>query len=126
MTLPTICLPAYVMRSLHSALVDWLLSDDLHPVLRDAMVTRCQGLTFDHFTLALLDGRLVVTQRTDPASGRLLIGVAVPAETKAVPLAELMDTQTGISADEVVRMTTADLDHDLERLLAGDNGCEER
>ena len=126
MTSPTITLPAHVLRSLHSGLVDWLAADDLPPVVRDAMVARCQGLTFDHFTLALLSNRLVVTQRTDEDSGHLLLGVAVPAQTKVVPLIELADPQTGVSADDVVGLNTYDLDAELVALLGGAAGGEQQ
>lgn len=119
-------LPTYAMRALHSRLVDWLMDEGVEMSVRHAMIGRCEGATFDAFISALLRERLVVTTRTDADTGRLLIGVGIPAHSKVVPLIELADPQTGVSADDVVGMQTLDLDAELVALLGGAAGSDEQ
>jgi len=117
--------PTPTMRALHSRFIDWLLDEAVGMVIRHAMVSRCEGADFTAFTHALLRERLVLTQRTDGETGEMYLGIAVPGETRAMPLFELGHLQSGMSAEDVVGVSLADLDAELARLLSaaagGDN-----
>ena len=109
-------LPGFVLRSLHSGWTDWLVQAP-EPV-RDAMIERCTGVTFQRFALALMAQRLVVLNRLDTDTDELHLGIGVPVQG-APPweLFWLRSSHTGLDWSLMAGIATHNLDQRLAELL---------
>lgn len=113
---PGIYLPSRALRALHSGYVDYLLT--LPEPLRDAFITRTNGLTFERFLLGLQARMLAVTVRA--VGEHVYLGLAVPAEDgNDLALFEITGTHAGVTADYVIKSVSLDLDRELAELLGG-------
>lgn len=109
-------LPGYALRALHSAWTDWL-ADAPGPV-RDSMIERCEGITFERFALALMRQALVVVNRLNEDTGDLSLGIAVPVkDSMPWELVWLPSSHTGIDVSTVIGLAIHDLDGQLSQLL---------
>lgn len=109
-------LPGFVLRALHSGWTDWLVQAP-EPV-RDAMIERCTGVTFQRFALALMAQRLVVLNRMDSDTDEISMGIGVPVKDAAPwELFWMRSSHTGLDWSLMVGMATHNLDQRLAELL---------
>ncbi len=113
-------LPGFALRALHSGWTDWLIQAPEE--VRDAMVQRCSGVTFQRFALALCAERLVVVHHLEDDTDHLTFGIGVPV-VGAAPwiLFWLPASHTGMSWSFMVATATHNLDKQLAELLGGEH-----
>lgn len=109
--------PGFTLRALHSGWTDWML--DAPEEVRDAILQRCAGASFQRFALSLMSQRLVIVNRLD--GDDMQVGVGVPVvDAEPWVLFWLRESQTGLTWSLVVGMATSNLDDELAELLAGE------
>lgn len=114
--LSMIDLPGFALRALHSAWTDWLLRAP--ESVRDSMIERCSGATFQRFCLALMAHRLVVINKLDDDSAELFIGIGVPVANAAPwQLFWVPSTHTGLDWSLMAALATQNLDARLAQML---------